>query len=249
MLFQMCYGPEIRSIYEIIRCEERQSILELKEKFQYSREGDITSLIDGALVLLKDLQYIGQENQVYFPVEQQWSVIEIFKKLRVISHQKEEESLNYVFSSLYEEIFVKPNRLFLVNLHHQINSKFQKTMVGREKVNAWKRLMEYFGLGRRVYSGFYALPHLEFLKEIISSVGPWEGGLHPFCEKMVHPIIPSITADGNVYKGLLFGLVALNDIGYIELSYKQDLPFRTYGSERQWNWIKVGSGSEKEMSL
>lgn len=239
MLFQMCYGPEIRSIYEIIRREQKQTIHELKEKFQYSGEGDITSLIDGALVLLKDLQFVNQENQVYFPVEPQWSVIEIFKKLRAISQVKQEDSLNYVFSTLYEELFVKPDRLFLVNMHYHINSKFDKTMVGHEKVNAWKRIMEYFGLGRRVYAGFYALPHLGLLKEILSAVGPWEGGLHPFCENKLHPIIPCITGDGNVFKGLLFGLVSLNDQGYIELSYKQDLPFKAYGPEHQWNWIKV----------
>jgi hypothetical protein len=236
----MCYGPELESIFETIRRQPGQDITMLKQNYQYVKEGDITSLIDSALTMLEDLEFVRREGTRYFTLEDRsWSNKEVFLKLQRIS-QLNDESLNYVFASLYEQIFVKPDRMFATNIHYQINSKFTKTMVGHEKINAWKRMMECWGLGRRVYSGFYALPHLTLLQEIISEIGEWEGGLHPFCDKNIKPILPCVTSEGNIFRGTIYGLMALHDQNVLEISYKQDLPYKSYGPNNEWNWIKIG---------
>jgi hypothetical protein len=236
----MCYGPEIQAIYESIRREPGQTLSQLVEKYQYQRDGDISSLVTGALTMLKDLQFIHQDETRYLPISNhRWSVTDVFRKLNEISKTENDETLDYIFSSLYDELFVKPDKMFIVNIHYHVNSKFTKTMIGHEKVNTWKRIMEFFGLGRRVYSGFYALPHLSLLRQIVSEIGDWEGGLHPFCERNIHPIIPCLTFEGNIFKGLLFGLLELNNQKIIEVSHKQDLPFKSYGQNYEWNWIKV----------
>ncbi|NRR19750.1 hypothetical protein [Brevibacillus sp. MS2.2] len=240
MLFQMCYGPELKAIYESIRQNPGQSRSHLKNSYQYENEGDITSLIDGALTMLKDLNFIHEEDgNIYSKDGRDWRVIDVFRELSHISEFEEGETLNRIFSNLYDQVFVKPDQLYVVNIHYQINSILSKTMVGREKINAWKRIMEYFGLGRRVYSGFYALPHLALLHEIILESGEWEGGLHPFCENVINPILPCITSEGNIFRGMLYGLIALNDQKVIEISNKQDLPYKSYGPNHQWNWIKI----------
>lgn len=236
MLFQMCYGPEIKSIYESIREEPYQTIFQLRDKFQYQSEGDIKSLIDGVITFLKDVDFIVQEKDILKVIQSEWSNIELLRNLRYIS-QTEKDTLNYVFASMYDQLFVKPDRLFFTNMHYHINNRYERNMIGHEKVNAWKRMMECFGLGRRVYSEFYALPHLSLLKELISKNNSWEGPLHEYCEKLIDPIIPCLTAEGNIYKGLLFGLFFLNENKNIELSHKQDLPFKSYGPMQNWNWI------------
>ncbi|MFG0216648.1 hypothetical protein ACFU8X_26690 [Brevibacillus porteri] len=240
MLFQMCYGPELKVIYESIRQNPGLNRNHLKNDYQYKEKGDISSLIDGALTMLIDLNFIHEdEGYMYVKDDRDWRVTSVFKELSNISKCEERETLNFIFSSLYDQVFVKPNQLFVTNIHYQINSSLSKMMVGHEKINAWKRIMEYFGLGRRVYSGFYALPNLALLHEIIMEVGEWEGGLHPFCENVINPILPCITSEGNIFRGMLYGLIALNEEKIIEVSNKQDLPYKSYGPNHQWNWIKI----------
>lgn len=237
MLFQMCYGPEIKSMFECLKNEPGLTISEIKEKYQYDSSGDVKSLVDSVFVFLKELEFIEQKEDRNYISTPQWSTVEMFRRLNAMSKKGNEETLNYVFSSLYETLFVKPDKLFVSNLHYHVNSYYGKTIVGTEKVNAWKRIMECYGLGRRVYSGFYALPRLELLVEIINEIGVWEGPLHQYCERYINPILPCITAEGNVYRGLLHGLNALHEKGIIEINNKQDLPYKSYGQEYNWNWI------------
>nr|WP_247681822.1 hypothetical protein [Paenibacillus sp. Marseille-P2973] len=243
----MCYGPEIEVIYETIRKNPGLDTPVLRNEYQYDAKGDISSLIDSVLTILEDLQFIRKEEKGFVPTEgRPWSNIEVFSRLQVIAHEEvsREDSLNYIFASLYEQFFVRPDRMFVTNLHYLVNRKFTKTLVGHEKINAWKRMMECWGLGRRVYSGFYALPHLSLLKQIIMDVGEWEGGLHPFCETKIHPTLPCITAEGNIFKGIIFGLMALHERNRVEISYKQDLPYKSYGPKSEWNWIQIGKQVE-----
>ncbi|MGY5484118.1 hypothetical protein [Paenibacillus sp. ALE2] len=241
MLFQMCYGPEIEAIYETIRNHSGLDTQTLRQNYQYSEEGDISSLIDGALTILLDLHFIRKEESGLVAIkDRSWSNKEVFSRLADISRTEigNDESLNFVFSSLYNQVFVKQDKMFVTDIHYYVNSRFTRTMVGHEKINAWKRMMECWGLGKRVYTGFYALPHLSLLQEIIEEIGDWEGGLHPFCEKYIHPILPCITSEGRIFRGMVFGLMGLHNKS-LEISYKQDLPFKSYGPNQEWNWIRL----------
>ncbi len=242
MLFQMCYGPEVQEVYEFIRNKPGIDITILAEKFRYMETDKISSLIESALTILVDLQFVYRAGKNYYPVEDRlWSNREVILKLQkiVLSGKQKDESLNYVFASMYDQLFVKPDTLFVTNLHYQVNRKFNKTLIGHEKINAWKRMMECWGLGRRVYSGFYALPHFSLLSEIINYAGEWEGGLHPFCETIINPILPCVTDEGNIFKGLIYGLIFLHDLNVLHISYKQDLPYKSYGPNNEYNWIKL----------
>lgn len=235
----MCYGPEIQMIFESILLQPEKTVWDLKKEFQYEDDGDIKSLIEGVVIFLEEVKFISRTENGIIPLEKNWDRLQLFKNIRDISKNEPNDSLNHVFTTLFDQLFVKPDQMFVMNMHYHINSKFEKTLVGHEKINAWKRIMECFGLGRRVYTGFYGLPHISLLKEIVQHIGPWEGPLHQYCEIYIDPILPCITAEGNVYSGLIFGLSYLNSIDYIEISQKQDLPFKSYGSSHEWNWIHI----------
>ncbi len=125
MLFQMCYGPEIKSIYEMITKYPGLKVEDLKKKFQYQPEGDISSLIESVAIFLKELEVVHQEEGKLFSKGNRWDVVDIFRVLRLISTTAEKESLNFAFASLYDTLFVKPDRLFLTDMHYHVNVHFE----------------------------------------------------------------------------------------------------------------------------
>lgn len=239
VLFQMCYGPEIEQIYNVIAQRPGITLMDLKTKFQYREEGDISSLIESVLVFLSELNMIDSEEGQYRASEREWSTIELLKRFQQLAKEEQKDSLNYVFCTIYEQLFVKPNKLFITNMHYPLNRDYERTLIGHEKINAWKRMMECFGLGRRVYSGFYALPHLPLLKNLVEYLGPWEGPLHQYCEEKINPILPCVTSEGHIFNGVLYGLFYLGEKKQIKIDHKQDLPYKSYGQKHEWNWIAV----------
>ncbi|TCP53885.1 hypothetical protein EV586_105231 [Tumebacillus sp. BK434] len=241
MLFQMCYGPELESIYEVVRRSPDCTLDDLQMKFQYAEEGDIRSLIEGAVTVLTDLGLVYDREGKFCSQGDAWDVIDVLLRLRRVGNESEEATFDHVFSHMYYELFVKSNTMFIKNLHHQTNQRFPDTLVGKEKVNAWKRMMEFFGVGHRVYSGFYALPQLRLMERFIERSGEWSGPLHQYCQEQIHPVLPCVH-NGDVFRGVIYGLSFLDKQGVIRLTRKQDLPYSSYGPQHQWNWIEVGEG-------
>lgn len=240
-LFQICYGPEIESIFNVIKKYPGISISGLVEKFQYSDQGDISSLVDAVLNFLINLNFIKiDENKKIYPTNKHISKLNIIKRLSEIARETNDPSNpNYVFSSIYYQIFVTQNQLFVKDLYYQTNLEFEKCLVSQEKINAWKRMMQFFGLGYRVYGGFYALPHNELMTEMLKENENWEGPIQIFLENHIDPYIPCIY-NGNAYLGVVFSLLNLGNNGYISLSKKQDLPYHSYGEKKEWNWMRIG---------
>lgn len=238
MLFQMCYGPEIVSIYEHIRSRSGVTLDELCQSYQYRPDGDIRSLIEITLTFLSDLALIADREEQYVALGTGWDDLAFFSKLNQIGQEETPDSLNHVFARMFYQLFVVPDRMYIRNVHYHVNQQFEKTVVGQEKVNAWKRIMECFGLGYRAYSGFYALPQLRLMELFLNRSGQWEGPLQQYCEEHIDPILPCVY-QGRIYSGILAGLNFLDKRGQIKLSRKQDLPYPSYGPDHGWNWIQV----------
>ncbi len=238
MLFQMCYGPEIPSVYEVICMQPDITLEELKVTFSYSEKSDITSLIENTLSFLEALQLLEKKENGYFSLTSEWDDLFFLKRLADIRKMELNNSLNYVFSSLYFELYVKPNKMYIDDLHYYVNKAFSDTVVGKEKINAWKRIMECFGLGYRMYSGFYALPHPNLFRKLVSNQGSWDGPLIQYCQEVIHPIVPCVWA-GQIFTGTLMALNLLHKEKKVRLERKQDLPYPSYGPEQQWNWITI----------
>jgi hypothetical protein len=247
-LFQICYGPEIHSIFKTIQKNPNIQISELVTKFQYNAEGDITSLIEAVIQFLQSLEAINIDNKKQISSkENHLDFIDIHLRFNKISEKLNDPSNpDYVFTTMFYELFVKPNNLFIHDLHFETNKSFERVSIGQEKINAWKRMMEYFGLGYRYNGGFYALPQYKLLKRLINYIGDWEGPLQLFFEEKIHPIIPCVY-NGNVYNGVIFSILNLNNSHKIQLSRKQDLPFQAYGEKKEWNWVTVRSETSVTM--
>ncbi|MGA8943027.1 MAG: hypothetical protein WB502_09975 [Thermoactinomyces sp.] len=238
MLFQMCYGPEIPSLYEMINNNPGITKSELIESFQYSTETDISSLIENTITFLQEAFFIEKKGSGYLAKSGDWDHLNLLKNLTFISKTKSNTSLNYVFSTIHFEIFVKPNIMYVDNLHYRVNKHFNETLVGKEKINAWKRMMEFFGLGYRMFTGFYALPHPNLLKQLIRRSSPFNGSLYQYCLEKIDPIIP-IVHQGKIFDGFLMGFYFLHEEKIIRLEKKQDLPYPSFGLQQQWNWITI----------
>ncbi|WP_144553430.1 hypothetical protein [Bacillus sp. X1(2014)] len=241
-LFQICYGPEIGSILQTVQKNPGIARSELIAKYQYQPEGDISSLMDAALIFLMNLHFIKlDELKHIWPLHH--SEVKDFHYLQRLKEIAEESNnpadSNYIFSTMYYYLFVVPNQLYIKDLHYEANLKFDKLAISQEKVNAWKRMMEYFGLGYRVYGGFYALPQLNLMKSVVKEIGPWEGPLQLFFEKKINSIIPCVH-NGSVFNGMVFAVLNLGNDSILRLSKKQDLPYTSFGEKKEWNWVKIG---------
>jgi hypothetical protein len=241
-LFQICYGPEILSVYRTIERYPKISKEQLVNHFQYNPEGNITSLIDAVIKFLLELEVIQiDEMKQFYTFGKSLDTITIFKRFNELAEKiNDPTNPNYVFTTMYYELFVKPERLFIEDLHIETNKLFSKVAISQEKINAWKRMMEYFGLGYRYYNGgYYGLPKLKLMKELVSDIGGWEGPLQILFEQHIHPIIPCIH-NGKVFRGFIYGMMSLHELSLINLTRKQDLPFYSYGEKKEWNWVSIG---------
>ncbi|MNJ01782.1 hypothetical protein D3C73_1615280 [compost metagenome] len=68
-------------------------------------------------------------------------------------------------------------------------------------------------------------------------MGKWEGPLHQFCINYIDPIVPCVTTKGNIYNGVIFSIIELNRRQKVRISNKQDLPYKAYGENLDFNWI------------
>ncbi|WP_312474719.1 hypothetical protein [Neobacillus sp.] len=244
-LFQICYGPEIGAILQSIQKYPGISKVELVTKYQYQPQGDISSLVDAALNFLLNLKYIQIDNlkNIWPMHKDRIKEIHYLSRIKEIADETNNPTdPNYIFSTMYYQLFVVPNQLYIKDLYYEANLIFENLAISQEKVNAWKRMMEYFGLGYRVYGGFYALPHSKLMKSIVQESGTWEGPLQIFFEKKINSFIPCIY-NGTVFHGILYSIFNLNGVNIAELTKKQDLPYLSYGEKKQWNWVKLGGES------
>lgn len=244
-LFQICYGPEIGAILQTVQRYPGISREALITKYQYQPEGDISSLMDAALIFLINLNYIEIDSlkNVWPLKETEVKIINYHERLKEIAEETSNPAdPNYVFSNMYYQLFVVPNQLYVKDIHYEANLKFEKLAISQEKVNAWKRIMEYFGLGYRVYGGFYALPHIHLMEMSVKKIGEWEGPLQVLFEKKLDPFIPCVYK-GTVFNGMIYSILNLGKGNTLKLSKKQDLPYQSFGEQKQWNWVKLGGDS------
>jgi hypothetical protein len=241
-LFQICYGPEINEVLQTVQKYQGISKEDLINKYQYHPEGDISSLVDAALNFLVNLNFINIDNSknIWAINEDAVNELSIIFRLKEISNQTDNLSdPNYIFSSMYYQLFVVPNQMYLKDLYYEANVTFNKLAISQEKINAWKRIMEYLGLGYRVYGGFYALPHFNLINRLIQEIGSWEGPLQLFFEEKINPLVPCVH-NGKVFNGVLFSVINMYKVKMVKLSKKQDLPYSSYGEKKQWNWVEIG---------
>ena len=194
MLFRPVYGPEIEVIYTFIKQNptpvSRQVIYEACLP-QYGDKRILSSQsIDDALSFLLAAMLI--EDRDGFRIRQS-GVTEGSFRLTVIAQMQKlaqrevppNHELDVQYFLLLQELFIKPDRLYVGDVHAEANKLRSVTELGgvsQEKIRSWKRVMAFLGIGRRVANGFQCVFDPSLLQEIIAAWQTREGFIQALLE-------------------------------------------------------------------
>jgi len=242
MLFRTVYGPELQALYNFIKNQNHlgykpekhqiyQSFIPQKKDFSFHS----TQSIDDALHFLLSAKMIEEVDQGYWANEDgtyPFSV-QLLKHLRCLETGKEPIShpLDPLFLSLITDLFINPDRLFLSDLHSAINhlpSVRDLGGLGREKIQAWMRVMEFLRVGRRVQGQFLCLYHPELILQIFEQSNITSGTLQDFFQRIFGEHLPFVRKDGDIPQSLSIPLLELQRRKFIFFTPLQDSPTRPY---------------------
>ncbi|HEU5377178.1 MAG TPA: hypothetical protein VFV38_17235 [Ktedonobacteraceae bacterium] len=250
MFFLTVYGPELESLFLYInRFTEatREEIyaaylpqLSHIQKGQTKNIEDALGFLKAAHLIEGDKRYsscIQKESlSLPFPI----LLLRQFRQLERISSQL--PLLDLLYIRLLNDLFIKPNQIWVSDLHtavNQLDLAKQAGGVSQEKIGAWKRVMEFLGVGYRVGSGFYCIYRPELVYAIIQQWPEVEGSLQDFFEKHMHRWIPCLTAKSEIAFSVSYTLDWLAKSGSLSLFPKQDSPSRPYFGDRHLKGIHL----------
>ncbi|NWJ94156.1 MAG: hypothetical protein HXX20_00065 [Chloroflexi bacterium] len=257
MLFSTVYGPELESLFLYIRkysqlqgsvSSEQVYSMYLPHKTNPSK-GQSKNLGD-ALNFLKTAGLIGEIDQTSYEVlvgkDSDLSIpfaallLRQFHKLN--QSPLELRSIDLLYIIMLEQLYIKPDCVWISDLHFAANQLELARQIGgisQEKVGAWKRVMEFLGLGYRMGSGFYCLYRLDLLDIISRQWTQSVGSLQRFFEDHLQTWLPCLNARGEISQAVAFSMDQLADEGRFRLLPQQDAPFRAYFGNRCLKGIEL----------
>ena len=172
MLFLTVYGPELESVFSYVHTYTKiqtniaqEQIYEayLPQTSQKSR-GQTKNLED-ALGFLKAAHLINGNGLYSSCVSTTEALLPfpilLMRQLRLLEQNSSQLSLiDLLYIRMLDCLFISPNQLWINDLHaaaNQLDIAKQAGGVSQEKIGAWKRVMEFLGVGYRVGNGFYCL--------------------------------------------------------------------------------------------
>lgn len=202
-----------------------------------------TANIDEALTVLRTLRLIsGKDRLSAAPIRRPFRLA-VLRQMRDFSLTRDtgEHVLDSWYLRLLELLFVSPDITYLGDLHRQANRLNPPMPLNDEKLNAWRRVLEWLGVGRRVGNGFLVVYSQELVASLMDTWEPCEGPLADFLE-YVDRFIPCIAEHTDLPQALRFPLTWLEKNGELTLTYRQDAPYRAFGGQRRINWICRNKG-------
>ena len=257
MLFRTVYGPELEAIYRFVLeatiAEQTVSREALHLAFvPRQASGDLGSAqnVDDALLFLSSARLISDAPRFAATSLDRCVPFRLrcLRSLRRIERHEvsPKHPADPLFLLLLDELFIKPDCLFLPNMHVRANQIGQVKEVGglsREKTQAWQRVMSFLGLGRRVAGGFQCVFGPDLLLEIARAWSPKQGTLQAFLEEHLTLLLPyARKEDGDVALALQAPLDHLVRLGALQLTQLQDSPSRPYFGERRLRSIRIIDG-------
>ncbi len=254
MLFLTVYGPELESLFRYIYRYTLNEGLVTREQL-YSAYLPQTTLsprgqtknIEDAVNYLKSAKLIegdkGYASTIHSPeINMPFNVLLLnqFRQLERIPSKLSLLDLLYV--TLLEQLYIAPNQVWISDLHAAVNQLDLARQIGgisQEKIGAWRRVMEFLGVGYRIGSGFYCLFQPEIVSTIVQRWSAKEGTLQEFFEGHLQSWIPCLTARGEIALPIAFTLEQLVREKRVHLTAKQDSPSRPYFGQRRLKGIEV----------
>lgn len=254
MLFLTVYGPELESLFYYIHKYTQQEGSIGREQLYSAYLPQIalahkgqTKNIEDAVSYLKAARLIeGDKADYYVPPSLDTSMpftTLLLRQLRQLEHIPTQLPLiDLLYITLLEQLYIIPNRIWISDLHAAANRLELAQQIGgisQEKIGAWKRVMEFLGVGYRMGSGFYCLYRPELLQSIAARWPLVEGTLQEFFERYLQFWVPCLTGRGEVAQAVAYALEYLAQKGCIYLHSKQDSPSRPYFGTHHLRGIKV----------
>ena len=255
MLFRLVYGPELEAIFKYIQKQNQQQVFPDKEEIysafvpSLSKDQPLVSQnLEDALSFLSSAHLIVFENGWKIISQELSSVIpfqlHVLMQLSRISHGQLDKIhiLDPVYWMMISELFVIPDKTFINNLHQEANRlNFIRSNGGitKEKVQSWKRVMEYLGVGVRVQNGFLCTYSPRLISQILTLWNKDSGTLQEFIDDHFSRFLPISTHSGEIAKSASTPLLWLQQQGQLELFPLQDSPTRFYFSDKKIRGIKL----------
>lgn len=249
MLFRTVYGPELEAIYKfLVRAEAPLSRQEIHAAFiPKHTEGEpiSTQNVDDALSFLESARLIetnGTGYKVLNPAVNKSFQVRTLAQLRKLELGQIEsiQPIDPLYMLILTELFIHPNQLFVEDVHREANKLRRVADAGglsREKLQAWKRVMEFLGVGQRVLSGFRCAYAPPLLLAIFDQWSQSEGVLQKFFEEHLDRTLPYQTENGDLAHAVEVPLDYLVSRGLIALTPLQDSPNKPYFGERNLKHI------------
>lgn len=250
MLFLTVYGPELESLFLYIHKHTEITYEQIYEAYLpqlLQNKKSQTKNLEDALGFLKAAHLI-EGDKLYSSCIQEESASLPFSALLLHQFQQLERIssrlplLDLLYIQILDRLFISPNQMWISDLHtavNQLDLAQQAGGVSQEKVGAWKRVMEFLGVGYRVGNGFYCLYRPELIYSIAKQWTEAEGSLQDFFERHMQHWIPCLTARSEVAFSASYALEWLEKSGFLSLLTKQDSPFRPYFGDRYLKGISL----------
>jgi hypothetical protein len=243
VLFRTVYGPELPALHKFVAELGAVSRLQLQRWFV---QAEVTategSNLEEAVAFLLSAGLFEADR------EQSGAIaarplgdfrLALFRRLQEIARSAEPggHSLDPWFLGILDHAFIKPNRGYIPRLHGAVNSLELPAPCSEEKVNAWRRVMEYLGCGYRIQTGFLACYRPDLVLSILRrwrSEGPLEEWL-----RFAEDFVPVFTRTGDLANAMALPIEHLERSGCIRLAARGDLVGRGYLGERRIKWLTV----------
>lgn len=153
--------------------------------------------------------------------------------------------LDPLYMGILEEVFIRPNHLFVDKMHIEVNKLRQVKAFGglsQEKVQAWKRVMAFLGVGKRAGSGFQCVYTPALLRAILLSWPEKSAPLQSFFETHLAEFLPFETESKAAAHAVSEPLRYLAMRGEITLESRQDSPNRVYFGDQRFQYITHSGG-------
>jgi hypothetical protein len=253
MLFRTIYGPELEAIYLAIHQQNKLGVSPNREtiysQFLPMSNSSIsipTQNLDDALTFLRSSGLIEWQDGYRISLQESKNGfhLHLLRCLTILAENVEEPShpLDPLFLKLLDELFILPNRLFIDDIHQEANRLKSVQALGgisREKIQAWKRVMEYLGIGFRAHNGFLCTYDPELILSIVRAWSFTQGTLQSFLEEHFSLFLPFRSRSGEIAQAAALSLIILKSSAKLDLYPLQDSPTRFYFEGQKLRGISI----------
>lgn len=235
MLFRTVTGPELEAIYQFVLSKKRAQKREIYTMFVPQAERVSAQSAEDAIAFLLSTGLVQEENGTLSAVDLpaptfKLSTLCIMRSLE-LGQETPRNALDSLYFLILNRLFIAPDVLYLADVHTAANSLREVQAVGglsKEKIGAWKRVMEYLGVGYRAFNGFVCVYHPTLTLDILSSVSWQQNTLQSLFEDHFCRYLPYERQDGDIAQAVTLPLVRLAQQNLIQLTTLQDSPTKTY---------------------